>query len=134
MVTHLGMTGTSSRSLTSRQLEEAARTLAELSPGFVHHGVCVKADEEFHYLVEELFPHIKIIGHPPVNQSKMARGLRFYELRQPAEYLVRNHNIVDEVEQLLGFPKGGKEELRSGTWATIRYARRAGKPVKIILP
>jgi len=32
-------------------------------------------------------------------------------------------------------PKGKVEEWRgSGTWATIRYARKVGKPVTIIYP
>ena len=31
-------------------------------------------------------------------------------------------------------PGGFKEELRSGTWACVRYARKADRPVHIVWP
>jgi hypothetical protein len=34
----------------------------------------------------------------------------------------------------LACPRGYTEELRSGTWATIRYARKTGVPYVIIFP
>lgn len=43
--------------------------------------------------------------------------------------LVRNHHIVDAVTVLLAAPHTDREELRSGTWATIRYARIKGIPI-----
>lgn len=38
--------------------------------------------------------------------------------------LLRNHVILDHTDHLEAFPKTSKEERRSGTWATIRYARQ----------
>jgi hypothetical protein len=35
---------------------------------------------------------------------------------------------------VIAAPMSSAEILRSGTWATIRYARKAGKPVLIIWP
>ena len=35
---------------------------------------------------------------------------------------------------LIGMPKSEFEELRSGTWATIRYAKKIGIKVMIIFP
>ena len=46
--------------------------------------------------------------------------------------LVRNRDIVAAVDVLIAAPLVDKEELRSGTWATIRYARAARKPVVML--
>lgn len=43
--------------------------------------------------------------------------------------LARNRKIVAECDILIAAPRHDKEELRSGTWATVRYARQAKKPV-----
>lgn len=45
----------------------------------------------------------------------------------------RNHDIVDATEWLIATPKKF-EEIRSGTWATVRYAKKVKKPVTIIWP
>lgn len=44
-------------------------------------------------------------------------------------YMVRNDALVAACDVLLAFPKTSEEEQRSGTWATIRRARKAEKPV-----
>jgi len=54
--------------------------------------------------------------------------------RNPKPYLERNHNIVDESELLIACPKSKEEELRSGTWATVRYARKKGVRIILIYP
>jgi hypothetical protein len=48
-------------------------------------------------------------------------------------YMARNDAMVADrdVEQLVGFPHTCAERLRSGTWATIRRARKAG--LRIVL-
>ena len=51
----------------------------------------------------------------------------------PKPYLDRNRDIVDACEVLLATPDG-PERLRSGTWSTVRYARKIGKPVEVRLP
>ena len=43
--------------------------------------------------------------------------------------LARNREIVGIVDILIAAPQHDAEERRSGTWATVRYARKAGKPV-----
>lgn len=75
----------------------------------------------------------RIVGHPPIVTSKRA-FFQCDELRDPLPYLARNHKIVDAVQEMLACPGEVMEQLRSGTWATIRYARRVGKPVHVILP
>lgn len=46
--------------------------------------------------------------------------------------LVRNRDIVRDVEVLIAAPRHDREEKRSGTWATVRYARQARKPVVML--
>jgi len=42
--------------------------------------------------------------------------------------------IVRETELLIAAPAEFSEQHRSGTWSTVRYARRLGRPVQIIGP
>jgi len=85
----------------------------------VAHGDCIGADAEFHSICYQL--GIKIVIHPPLNPKKRAYCTSPYVL-EPKEYIERNHNIVDSSTLLLATPKLLREEQRSGTWATIRYA------------
>lgn len=52
----------------------------------------------------------------------------------PADYIARNHAIVDACDELIATPGGTREELRSGTWATVRYARKIRRMTTIIWP
>lgn len=103
-----------------------------------HHGDCVGADADANNIVRGFssagqLPGFKIVSHPPIVQSKREFSIADEE-RPPKPYLERNHDIVDECDILIACTKGFKEEQRSGTWATIRYAIKTKKPVIIILP
>jgi len=56
------------------------------------------------------------------------------EFREPKPPLVRNRDIVDECDLLVACPGSDHEELRSGTWACIRYARKVKRKTIIIWP
>ena len=103
----------------------------------IHHGDCIGADAEFHDLCLQSWPaaSVRVVLHPPTVATKRA----FKESPgqtdlDPLPYLQRNHAIVDSVDAMLGAPKGMSEELRSGTWATIRYSRKRGVPLRILWP
>jgi len=98
----------------------------------LHHGDCVGVDEESHEIALKL--SIDIIIHPPDKSYKRAFCEHAVETREPFPYLVRNENIVKETDLLIAVPKGYKEEVRSGTWYTVRRAREKGIPIKIIHP
>lgn len=98
-----------------------------------HHGDCTGSDEEAHELVSVYLKWPDIFIHPPVNQSKQAFCAGHFRFR-PKPYLDRNHDIVDSTDVLVGTPKENTEQLRSGTWATIRYAKKKGKYLVIIWP
>ena len=98
-----------------------------------HHGDCVGVDEEICEIVQDISPAITIICHPPI--STLYRAFTTYDLcMKEKDYLDRNHDIVDAVTVMWGFPTGFKEIVRSGTWATIRYAKRMNKELFVAWP
>jgi hypothetical protein len=52
----------------------------------------------------------------------------------PKPPLERNGDIVAECDFLIAAPAEDRDQVRSGTWATIREARRQGRPVVLVLP
>jgi hypothetical protein len=49
-------------------------------------------------------------------------------------YLARNKDIVRATEMLVAAPAQDIEQLRSGTWSTVRFARKMERAVWVILP
>ena len=136
----IGFTGTQ-KGMTDKQKDTLRNILINSNPkpSEVHHGDCVGADEDFHYIVKGfsavINKLIEIHIHPPSRRDKRAFcGLDdtvfIYERK---DYLERNHDIVDACDVLVACPNS-KEILRSGTWATIRYARKSDKTIHIIMP
>lgn len=126
----VGFTG-SQEDLSLIQFDLLVEVLAEFEEiTAVHHGDCIGGDLAFHLIVEELRPDVELNIHPPIDKKKRAfcMGDVKYE---PKDFLDRNHDIVDACDILIACPKM-KEVLRSGTWATVRYARKTGKPVAIL--
>lgn len=105
-----------------------------------HHGDCVGADENADGIVRMIAPDTTIVIHPPSDSKKRAFCPKntprtgTIDIVHPVKpYLDRNKDIVDDTRYLIATPKG-PEELRSGTWSTIRYARKLGRPIMIIYP
>jgi hypothetical protein len=73
------------------------------------------------------------VAHPPINTSKMSSFVSD-ETREPKEYILRNQDIVNESNKVYAAPYQAKEILRSGTWATVRYAKRKIKGATVIHP
>jgi hypothetical protein len=107
------------------------------APDFVeaefHMGDCIGADKRFWELCQALPPTKRLIGHIPDNNSKRA-FCKYDEERKPKPYLERNHDIVDESDYLIATPGERTEQVRSGTWATVRYARKKKKKIILIYP
>lgn len=99
----------------------------------IHHGDCIGADEAFVVMISHLSRDIKIVQHPPLLDDKRA-FTPFHEQRDPKDYLKRNHDIVDESHLMIACPGQKNEILRSGTWATIRYAKKTKKDLMMIYP
>jgi hypothetical protein len=127
---HVGFSGTR-RGMTGEQSRALRLSLASLGDAVLHHGDAVGADAEAHEQAVAL--GWSVIIHPPINDAWRARKAASEE-RAPKPYLVRNRDIVDETELLVAAPADAVEHLQSGTWSTVRYARRLGRPISIIRP
>lgn len=124
----VGFTGTQ-QGVDANRLLRFKYFLSENAATEFHHGDCIGADEQAHTIAREL--GISIFIHPPFNQTKRAFCQGGTELPMK-EYLARNRDIVDSTDMLIALPKTTIEQIRSGTWATIRYARNVNKRIIIL--
>lgn len=131
---HIGFTGTrEGMSDFQKRTFETVMYAAVLQGDVVvlHHGDCKGADAEAHDIALKL--GCGIIIHPPVKRIMRAYCQGANEIMPPEDYLERDQCIVNSCIGMIAAPKSDKEELRSGTWYTIRYARKMNKRV-ILLP
>lgn len=128
----VGITGTR-EGLTEAQ-KIRMNSLGEAAITVLHHGDCIGVDAYSHSMARH--SHIRVEVHPPSDNRERAHSqLGPSDVEHPPKpYLARNHDIVDASDVLVAFPKGYSEELRSGTWATVRYARKQKVPVVIVWP
>lgn len=128
----IGFTGTQ-RGMTPSQIAFITESLTDLeSVSSAHHGDCVGADAEFHSICRSLGFDITL--HPLKVDSKRAFCEGATATKAPRDYLDRNHDIVDACDQIFCAPSGMTEKVRSGTWATVRYARKKAKSIIIAWP
>lgn len=119
------------------QAETIIRVLDAHSSLVVLHGDCIGADTDFHNLCvayRSAHPekYIKIHVYPPINPQ--LRGFNVADKTlELNHYLERNKAIVLNSDFLIACPVDkNKAEVRSGTWSTVRQARRHGIPVRIL--
>ena len=133
----IGFTGTRG-GMTTEQHRSFIAWIRDAAATEFHHGCCIGSDADAAEVASSRdlgFARPRIVAHPPINNSKVSATEQMFadETRPPLDYLTRNRNIVDACDVLLACPKG-PEERRSGTWSTIRYARKCGKRVVIFWP
>lgn len=129
----IGFTG-AQKGMTAEQTREVDRLLGvfmrqHTQPGGLaefHHGDCVGSDEQADELA---YRHgYYIVLHPPDSDKKRAWTTHYDMSRMPKPYLVRNREIVHDdyglCDWMIATPGDRNERQRSGTWATIRYARK----------
>lgn len=134
---NIGVTATR-EDLTGSQLRSVIHKLRHLAMTndlygvTLHQGCCVGGDEQITIAAAAL--GMSIIAHPPTDRKLMS--MLAFELateRKPENpYLMRNRSIVDASDIILAAPKEMREELRSGTWSTIRYARSLNKMMIVV--
>lgn len=138
----VGVTGTTMGA--TPEQEEQLRYILGTTVTVLHHGDAFGVDA----LAFQLFCTLRtqrqdsvirrVVMHPPSQPDKRAftsiDPLLGDEMRPEAPYLIRDRAIVNETELLVAVPASPTEQLRSGTWATVRYARRAGRLIIRINP
>lgn len=128
----IGFTGTRD-GLTEKQSRSLVAWLTQNAPfTAAHHGDCVGADSHFHSACRNLEGYTKMHLHPcDLDNFRAGRDADvMYQSKPP---LARNKDIVAKCDVLLACPKG-PEEQRSGTWSTVRVAKRAKKRAVIFWP
>ena len=125
--------------MTARQRDSLSAALAfAYAPGAeFHHGDCVGADAQAAAIARSL--GYRIVAHPGFDSNGRSDKRAYFEgndeVRHSRYYLDRNRDIVYEVNEVYAAPKTMKEQFRgSGTWATVRCARKRGIPLEILEP
>lgn len=135
---HVGFTGTQA-GMTSAQkdtVREALQRLKKHDRVVGHHGACIGADDQFDVIcIEEGISrevHPCTLKWKQIDCSQRTQTpVKLHAVKQP---LIRNRDIVFAGQVLLAAPSGYLEELRSGTWATIRFARKVHRSTFVIGP
>lgn len=140
MIWNLGVTGTRN-GISHAQRDFAKSFLAQCDVGStLRHGACLGADDDIvrivfnmNYYRNNLF---SIIAYPPIVETFYSHisVIKSNEIMSREDYLERNLRIVQDCNFLLAFPGQDYEVVRSGTWATVRMARRLKREHMIVLP
>lgn len=125
----VGVTGSRNK-IPDSTMSRLLAILKEWNASELHHGDCVGFDEQAHRVAVSL--GIKTISHPPLN-SRLRAYCSADVTHEPLPYLKRNQAIVIASEKIIAAPSG-PEVLRSGTWSTIRFAKKIGKHGIILMP
>lgn len=129
----VGFTGTR-RGMTEAQEKAVRRLLRSMVPDRALHGACAGADRQFHPLASERVAFVEM--YPSTDEQHdwaLAHRNETWDTVHPVQHpLRRNKIIATRCDVLIATPFEMKEVLRSGTWATIRYAREAGKQLCIV--
>jgi hypothetical protein len=130
----VGFTGTRD-GMTEKQKAALRSILTTIRASHLHHGCCTGADAEAHEIAKVMGLGIEI--HPSTDTKTQVRTLypdcELLHEQKPA--LERNKDIVQATRVIVACPKTEAEELRSGTWATVRHARKQeDRSVVVITP
>lgn len=128
----IGFTGTR-EGLNLNQKTKITEMLSQYTDHIIHvyHGDCLGADTDFHKLCVDFRNNnnieLVIIIMPP--DKDIVRGFNKSDIvMKPKPYLERNADIVINSDVMIGCPLDPtKEVMRSGTWSTIRKARKMNK-------
>lgn len=116
--------------MTDRQLEALFSILSEWT-GKLLYGNCVGADAQAHDMAQELGYEIEIFPGP--SEAMSARRTASV-MHPPSPFLKRNMEMVSRCCVLIAAPRTSAEVMRSGTWSSIRYARKLGRKTIILSP
>lgn len=132
----VGFTGTRQglrdpQAATVRRLLTTFWLLAQGQARQFDHGDCTGADADAHAIARQT--GYTVHTHPMLGAGEHAAHTDADLRHDPLPPLTRNHVIVDVSTVMIAAPGTLNEQPRgSGTWATIRYAKKVGKPLFIV--
>ena len=123
--------------------EEQAKTVGvwlmnhETEISQLHHGACIGADVDFHNICIDMemirLVHVHPSDNKNTNQLRQLKQIENVAMIWPIETpLARDWTMVQHCDILLATPLQDDEVVRSGTWTTVRYARKLRKKVRLI--
>jgi hypothetical protein len=136
----IGFTGTSI-GMTAEQKTQVRGLLTEykaLGAVTFMHGLCIGADEQAARIAKEL--GYRVVAHPgyslknPKNRLFRSDFRGNDEVRPEEPFIRRDRNMVNESHRMIAAPRSKEEEMRSGTWTTVRYAKKKKKPMDMVYP
>lgn len=130
-MTVYGFTGTR-RGQTEKQLNAVSEVFQDLE-GILHHGACHGADRQAHSLANLMSKVMWPSNEDQYTWAAQNKGPNDI-VKDIAPPLTRNRDIVYHAKVVIATPGEMSERLRSGTWATIRLAKKWGRPLFIIYP
>ena len=139
MTLNIGITGTrqGANMKQMRRLRDYLQMLKDQQVDWcLHEGACEGVDHEMFMLAQEMGLK-RIHCYPAADVPNLWRVHSQYPhvtMHEPKPPLDRDRDIVAACDHLIVVPATPQEVRRSGTWATWRYAKQAGKPYTIIIP
>ena len=128
-----GFTGTQ-QGWSGAQKRTIRRLFSELRVTELHHGDCIGSDAQAD--AEAMRIWSTIVVHPPLDNKRRAFcSGEAHTVLVEKHYKARNNDIaIAGIDGLIATPKETIMQVRSGTWATIRYARALNRRVIIVYP
>lgn len=129
-----GFTGTR-KGMTHKQGQLVRIAVRHGKPAIVRHGGAHGADMEFHAMWREELPQ-RFADVWPAEQArvKLFDHQDNVHVNPVMDPLARDDEIAKRSKFLIACPHTQKEELRSGTWTTIRRGRKVDIPILIVWP
>lgn len=128
-----GFTGTRA-GMKVAQLMRVQTILKRGKPHIVRHGCAFGADTEFHAVWREHSNQFADVWPASEDRAALFRDQQNVFVQPVMPPLMRNEEIVKRDALLIAAPHTSREELRSGTWTTIRCARNLNRPIIILWP
>lgn len=128
----LGFTGTR-KGMTQRQRATVKYLFAELGLTMLHHGGERHADAEAHRIALAMKARVHV--HPGPDFGIIVDCLGADVVYKVKPNLERNEDIAVMAEDgLIAAPAQKHEVLRSGTWSTVRRARKYKRRIWVVAP
>jgi hypothetical protein len=133
VICNLGFTGRK-EGITESQIIMITNFVRIINFASAIHGDCVGADACFHDIVRKEKPRPKayIEKYPSLHTDYQANKEADF-INEPMKALVRDKIMANKSNIMLATPPTEQEILRSGTWATVRYARASPTIRKVII-